>query len=264
MKRFSFVISLWMIASAVVAQPAKLRYVEIGPSALQQTALDRGMSPLRYTGWAGGASVGYEKQAANKTHRVTAIGHYGSVSPSTQSSSAEAIRLGLDYQYLHRWQAGKDWRIQPLWSAGFSLLNDIRWHNGYSNNDVNFAFAMGPVAGMGGQYNFRLLKRNWQLTGTLHLPLVNITMRPDFAFGAPPGFLDTETTAFRQTLNSLDVSWWNDHIRLQTRYQLRYPLFNGNYIALQYQWEFYHFSHIPDNKLTAGQHIISFLTGFNH
>lgn len=256
--------ALALIVGMAAQSQEKERAFLLGATMHYSTTLDKGMSPLRYSGMQWGGTLGNHKYGPRAVNFVEGSFAIGGVSPSGNTSSGQRMLGMVDYRH------GRKLKLEGpldtrLWAgASWLTMAHVLEHFGYANNSHNFAFAttLGPSAGA--MRNLRMLKRDWKLHGSLDLPLFGISSRPGYAFGAPDGFYPDPDDHFRASLKSLEFSLWNLHRRIATTLALEYPIANGNKLALQYRWDFARWKHFEDNPLYTGMQAITFLLHFNY
>lgn len=259
---------LFILASGTFAfgqeQPKAERYFKLAPGISYTNVQDLGMSPMIYRGIQANLSLSIQKTKGASLQIWEIAGSYGAVKTTTKASSAIRLNGQINYTILWEVMDKRSERFDFRFGGSFLMQSPTNIHRSYSNNEYNVAFmsSIGPAGHV--SMPLRLLNKQCTLHGTMHLPLIGLTLRPSYAYGGPEGFYDYEEgTEFRDFMESLRVQTIDRFIRMKTRIGLIYPLFNRNRLELGYQWDFFRIRTIPKNRVMSGTHTLYFMTQFN-
>lgn len=232
--------------------------VGVGSTIVQDAAL----SPLRYLGFAFLSGVEYRSIKEDRFFSISGDLQQGSLAPSIGNE----LNTGVISSTI----------ILPCTALGWRVLNDeanaLRIYVGGTLPSVihlkiqtafgNSAIAPDVYLGLGAfarvEKDFVLFGKGFRAASRLDLPLVGIAYRPSYS----------TTTRYPASGLSNPLSLASD-IRgvslaafpiLSFRNSLEYMLPNGNALALNYDWDFYSYTHF--NKVQAARHGISLAVMF--
>lgn len=228
-----FGLALWL-SPPVLAQNSN--YFQIGSGVEHLASRDRGMSPLLYSGYGFFVGIGWER--ATPTHSTLLLLDLGmGIQRNKYQNPIDFRRGNLQWStFYHRKSEGKNalqwgWHINNVFShrfnASFVNFND---HYEYFTN-------VGPALRY--TYPFRLNGRDVYLSGSAHIQLLGMMIRPSYTSSYPEGFLNRESSVTKSLVNSVRFSHPGNAINFGIKPRLVYPLKSGNNLSLGYNYEFY-------------------------
>jgi hypothetical protein len=228
-------------------------------------SLAQGWTPLRYNGPAYLQTVGYHNMAENGMKQdILLRGIIGRISPADETEYNEpgGTLIAGDITYAIQWPLKVNIGPASLYLGGsFNSLSVMKTHDSYGNSAFNYEFINSFSALGSADCPFSLFGLDFSTGVSLSLPVFSVVIAPSYNYAAPEGF--TEEKDFLPALGkSLKGQSFEDLFRLRTGLHLDWQLDNGNILRLQYNWDYFDYYYIPDNRVQTAFHMISFNTLF--
>jgi hypothetical protein len=232
------------ICGQLVAQDNKDRHFSFMPGYAYQQGRDNGMSPLTYSGSNLAGQLALHKTKAGGYHNLALSFALGQMRPGKQTGAqrSQAVSLLLQFNYSRQFQlmAWKDDRLRLFLGGSWLNLLNLRWHQSYVNNALNYEFssAIGPASML--VYDLTIAEKPFRVYGRLDIPFLAFNLRPAYASSIPDGFIARERSAVRAFFDSGKMQSFNNFFRFRNELGIQKKLNNQNMIAISYCWDFYH------------------------
>ncbi len=229
---------LFVACGQEMSKPSKsVFHLKLGAGAAWQTVRDQAMSPLLYDGLQLALQGGFDLRGARSLYRVDGLFWVGETEAERSGRTTENYSYAVNSSYLRRVsREEKKW----AWQVGGAITNwgSFRDHQSLINSDFfyDLFFSVGATAAL--QHQFRFFRREWHVEWQLIVPALTFGLRPNYIGldAAPPGegSFETFTEAALTSFNGLQ--------NVKSRFELAYPLRNGNRLGLMYYWDFFNTS----------------------
>lgn len=218
---------------------------------------DAALSPLRYLGLAALGGVEYRAYENNIFLSIGSDVQVGSLAPSIGNDLNAAQILSI--------------YTLPTTALGFRIVQDEEQHlrafvggmlQGIAHIKVNSGFGNSALAsdsytGLGAfarvEKDFSLLGKAFRASSQFQLPIVGFATRPSYS--TPTRYPASGSSNPLSVFSELRGVVLTSFPILSFRNSLEYMLPSGNFIALNYDWDFYSYNHF--NKVQVGRHGIS-------
>lgn len=170
-------------------------------------------------------------------YRVDGLFWLGETSAEQTGAVTDNYTFAVNGGYL--WQLHRErvssWHCYA--GAALTAWGSFREHNSLPNSNYFYDvfFSVAPTGAI--EYDFRLLKQDWNISLQLTVPVLTYGLRPNFSGldEAPPN----DNGGFEKELKAAEVGSFNILTSIKSRLELAFPLQNGNRIGLLYYWDFY-------------------------
>lgn len=247
------------------AQREAGHYIITGMGMSGYNSLARGWTPLRYTGASYLQTLGYRHiSEGRRIQEVQLGGMFGLMSPAEEVpyNDPGATLITGDINYTICWPLAQLAREMPLQlGGGFHSLSVMKSHENYGNSAFNYEFVNSLALSAATERPFTIWGQSFIAGFSLSLPVYSIVVAPSYNYAAPVGFTEEEgfLAAFGQSLKGQS---FEDLFRLRTGLGLDWLFDNGNILRLQYDWDYFDYYYIPDNRVQTAFHMISVNTLF--
>jgi hypothetical protein len=231
-------------------------YFQIGSGVEHVGSRDRGMSPLLYSGYGFHVGMGWER--ISPSHTTVLFLDLGMGMQRNRYQNPIDFRKGnLQWSTFYHRDAGKKalewgWHVNNVFShrfnASFVNFND---HYEYFTN-------VGPALRY--TYPFRLNGREVYLTGSAHVQVIGMMIRPSYTSSYPDGFLNRTSSVTKSLVHSVRFSHPGNAVNFGFKPRFVYPLKSGNKLSLGYNYEFYRLSSSNTVTQSGGTWFISLAT----
>jgi hypothetical protein len=225
--------------------PQKFFTMSLG--ATWHTRKDDLFSPLTYSGYGAELHTGSERISEKRFKQFDFWGNGNNIQSRVNQGynySAYGFRYGISYMQAYR--------ILPQ-NPNFKLyVGGSVFHTssmGYYPGNVNNIFSYNAPTGLAASAflmkNITFLKKKWVLSTQLAIPVLAYDARPSYI-----GFVDVQNLTKDFGIVSL-----NKLLNIDWRWQIDYPLSNGNRLRAIYRWDYMSDTH--NGHLQAATHSFS-------
>lgn len=211
-------------------------HLKFGAGFGYQTLRDDAMSPLLYNGVEIGAYAGTEWRRPKGIFQLDGLFWLGETTAEQSGAYTDNYTFAVNGSYLHQLHPERESRWHCYAGGGITSWGSFRDHISLPNSDYfyDLFFSIAPSGLI--EYDFRFLKRDWQLGWQLTIPVLTYGLRPNFSGldEAPP-----DDNSFKKELEAAQIGSFDVLTNVKSRLELVYPLKNGNRFGLLYYWDFY-------------------------
>mgnify|MGYP000217369640 CR=1 FL=1 len=231
-----------------------------------QRVHDAGMSPLTYRSAAARLQLGVILERTKALEIFTLAGDAAQLQNSFKASTSQvlSLRYDMDYAFLTKHKNIINLPQTTILIGGsINHTLNVREHNRYGNNALNYDGLLSLQLSAGLQNEFQLFKLPLQLFYRVDLPLISRFWRPFYATSIPREHLDlAEDPTFSALWNSGNWGLTNRVFRIKSVLEIQYLLTNGNRIKLGYTWDYYQINDLHRVKAGMSQITLGLLFNF--
>lgn len=225
-------------------------HLKFGAGFGYQTLRDDAMSPLLYNGLQIGSYAGAEWRRNKGVWQLDGLFWLGETNAERSGWYTDNYTYAANLSYLRYLNALDAAKWQFSLGGALTSWGSFREHISLVNSDFFYDVfvSLGPSGSVDKQ--FRFLKRNWQISWQLTIPVLSYGLRPNYSGlnEEPPNEEGIESE-----LKYAEFGSFNVLTNVKSKLELGYPLQNGNRIGLLYYWDFYQSNVEPHSVKQAMQ-----------
>jgi hypothetical protein len=214
-----------------------------------QAQRDRGMSPLKYSGFGIYAGIEYQRTVKRKTDYIE-LNHSRSSLANINGNNINEISSSIKtYTFYHPEGEGAS-IVQWGWS-NMNVLNirEIPFFGNFRER-ADYYTSFGPA--IRAFYPFSLFNINFCAQAIAHAQLLGFFMRPSLVINTPIGFINHSDSFFPAFFESTELFYPGKAWNFGFRPQIIINMESGNRLSMAYDFDFYRLNSIDPVSHVSG------------